>query len=79
MSGRYDNVGVRLRVVTGGRSQFRQISAGKSYLSEGEPAAWFGLRHHSSVDTLEVLWPGGHKRLLTDVPANQRLEVGVSK
>ena len=78
-NGRYDNVGVHLRAVTGGKSQFRQISAGTSYLSEGERAAWFGLRHHSSVDTLEVRWPGGHQRLLTDVPANQRLEVDVSK
>ena len=74
-NGPHDNTGVHLRVVTGGASQVRQISAGTSYLSEGERAAWFGLGHHTSVDTLEIRWPGGHRRLFTDVPANQRLEV----
>ena len=74
-NGRHDNVGVQLRVVTAGGSQVRQISAGTSYLSEGDRTAWFGLGRHSSVDTLQLLWPDGCERLFTDLPTNQRLEV----
>ena len=67
--------GARLRVVAGDRVQIRQIGAQSSYCSQHSPLAHFGLGTASAVDTLAVIWPGGHRQTWLDVPANQTLRL----
>lgn len=71
-----DGYGARVRVVAGGRSQYRQVNATSSYLSQhaaGEEL--FGLGAAARVDTLEVVWPDGTPQVLTDLAADQTIEV----
>lgn len=69
-------VGARLRLVIGEKSYIREVGAGSSYCSQnavGEEL--FGLGRAEKVDTLEVTWPGGVVRRLTDLAANQTVVV----
>jgi hypothetical protein len=54
-----DAVGAQVWVESGGRRQTRSIQPGYSYLSSNDPRAHFGLSERSSVDSIEVRWPGG--------------------
>ncbi|HET9832743.1 MAG TPA: CRTAC1 family protein [Vicinamibacterales bacterium] len=66
-----DAIGARVRVTTGTRTQFRDVKAGSSYLSQNDLRAHFGLGTATRVDRLEVVWPGGATESLVDVAANQ--------
>ena len=69
------DAGVRLRLRAGSITQHKQIVAGASYLSQSEQAAFFGLGEAMRVDTLEIVWPGKGKLLLSDIPVNRRLHL----
>jgi hypothetical protein len=71
-----DGVGARVRVVAGGMAQMREIAGASGFASQGPLTAWFGLGSETMVDTLQVIWPrGGTVRTMTDVAADQTLEV----
>jgi tetratricopeptide (TPR) repeat protein len=65
-------IGAKLRLVTGGGSQVRQVGAQSPYLSQNSLVETFGLGNSASVDTLEVLWPSGIRDVRTSLPANRR-------
>src|SRR5215472_19027404 len=66
-----DAIGARVRVATGSRTQFRDVKAGSSYLSQNDLRAHFGLGPAARADRVEVKWPSGRTDTFTDVPANQ--------
>jgi hypothetical protein len=66
-------IGATIRVVAGGRVQTRQVGAQSSYLSQNSLIEHFGLGTLTTVDTLEVRWPGGARQVRTGVPALQRI------
>ena len=66
-----DAVGARIRVVTGGKAQVRDIRAGSSYLSQNDLRQHFGLGGAASVDRIEVTWPTGKLETVAGVAANQ--------
>src|SRR6185369_10600316 len=66
-----DAIGARVRVTTGTRTQFRDVKAGSSYLSQNDLRAHFGLGAATRVDRLEIVWPGGATESMVDVSANQ--------
>ena len=68
-----DAVGARVRVVSGGLSQIREITGGAGFLGQGSLTAEFGLGAATYVDTVEVLWPGGDAELRTGIPADQKI------
>src|SRR5437660_8367631 len=49
-----DAMGVRIRIVTGGLSQIREIAGGGSYLSQSDLRANFGLGKATRVESVEV-------------------------
>ncbi len=68
---RLSGVGTEGAVVTlqaGGRSRIRRATTGGSYLSASDPRVHFGLGELSSVDFIEVRYPGG-KRFRMASPA----------
>ena len=73
--GNTDALGALLTVRAGGRAQKRLVRSGTSYISQDEMAQHVGLAGATRVDSLEVLWPGGAKSALRDVPANRLLVV----
>ena len=70
-----DGIGARVRIVTEGRTQFRDAIRGSSFLSSEDPRLHFGLGYTQRVDTLEVRWPSGGVQRLTDLPVNQYLRI----
>jgi hypothetical protein len=52
-------IGARVELTAGGRTQVRTVRTGSSYLSQGALAVTFGLGDVEHVDRLEVVWPGG--------------------
>ncbi|MBD3368511.1 MAG: T9SS type A sorting domain-containing protein [Candidatus Eisenbacteria bacterium] len=68
-------VGARVRIVTGGVEQWREVAGSTGYLSQDSPELEFGLGAAATIDTLEVVWPSGLVERAVGVAADQRLEV----
>jgi hypothetical protein len=72
-------IGARVRVVSGGRSQIREVMSGSSYYSQSDLRLHFGLGRADAVDTLEVVWPSGLKDVASGLPARHLLLVQEGK
>ena len=66
-----DAIGARVSMLVSGRQLSRLISPGYSFLSSNDHRAHFGLGEATSVDRLEVEWPGGTTEIFAGVKANQ--------
>jgi len=62
-------------VLPGGRKLRRELLVGSSYLSSEDPRLHFGLGDAARLRELVVRWPTGEESRLTDVDANQLVEV----
>ena len=67
----WDAYGARVRVVTGGVAQIREVHSAPV---ETLPLH-FGLGDATSVDRIEIRWPDGSMQRLADVPADQRVSI----
>ena len=65
--------GVRIETEQG--TQAGQINNVASYLSANDLRVHFGLGRQQEVKSVEVHWPSGRKQVLSNVPANQILQV----
>ncbi|HEX6201216.1 MAG TPA: CRTAC1 family protein [Thermoanaerobaculia bacterium] len=70
-----DGVGARVEVTFGGSTQAWLVRTGGSYLSQSQIDPVFGLGEATKADKVVVRWPSGTVQTLTDVRANQVLEV----
>ena len=72
-----DGIGARVRLRAAGSDivQVREVKAGSGYLSTHAVELGFGLGAASVVAEVEIRWPSGRVQTLTDIPANQVLEV----
>ncbi|MBX2799524.1 MAG: CRTAC1 family protein [Myxococcales bacterium] len=61
-------VGARVAVMSNGVLQMREIYSGTSRNSVSSLSARFGLGNHDGAEWMVVLWPDGHRQLLTNVP-----------
>jgi hypothetical protein len=73
--GNIEPIGTEVRVTAGGRTQWRDIAAGDSYMSTHDPRPHFGLGDATMADEVEVKWPDGTRTVRRNVPARQRLHV----
>ena len=69
-----DGVGARIRV----NGQTRYATTAGSYLSASDKRVHFGLGP-AKLANIDVLWPSGTRQTLTNVPADQFLEVRESE
>ena len=60
--GNRDGIGAIVSATIGDRVLVRSIMPTRSYLSQVEPVAVFGLGEASAVDRLEIRWPDGEVR-----------------
>lgn len=75
-----NGIGARVEVVTKGIRMIREIDGGgSSHLSQNSIIAHFGLGQANTIDSLKVIWPGGHTQLLTNQPINTLLTVTESE
>lgn len=64
--------GAKIKVVTGGHVQYREVHSGGSYLSFHDIRAHFGVGKSEKLDLLEVQWPSGQIDKKTDLDVNKR-------
>ena len=67
--------GARLRLHSPSGTQSREVSSGRSYLSQSDPRVLFGLGPDSRVDSLEIWWPGGAREVYRDLEAGRFLDL----
>jgi hypothetical protein len=72
-------IGTRVTVRAGGRTQWRDIAAGDSFMSTHDPRPHFGLGAATRVDEVDVRWPDGTHTVLRDVAVRQFLRVRKGK
>jgi hypothetical protein len=73
--GRLNPVGTVVRIRAGGRTQWRDIAAGDSFLSTHDPRPHFGLGPTETVDEVDVRWPDGSHTVRRQIPARQFLRI----
>jgi hypothetical protein len=73
--GKSDAIGARITVTTGSLRQIRDLIPVTGYLSQADSRCHFGLGKNKKADTVEIRWPDKKTTKLTDVNANQILNV----
>lgn len=66
-------LGARLRLSANGQIQERRISPARSYLSQIDTAATFGLGAAPELEALEIIWPDGMVQTVRDLPLDKEL------
>ena len=67
--------GTKVYVRTNGTVQYQELYPSRGYQSCVEPVLHFGLGAHMNVDTLEVVWPTGERRLFVGMKADSALVI----
>ncbi|MDF4219977.1 CRTAC1 family protein [Maribacter sp. M208] len=71
-----NGIGSRVTIVADGKRTIREIDGGgSSHLSQNSVIAHFGLGTNKKVDSVIVNWTGGNTQVLTNIEANQQLEI----
>lgn len=70
-----DAIGAHITVEVGDMSLKRTITPTRSYQSQCERIATFGLGEHEIVDRITIRWPDSSTQVLENVAADQVLEV----
>ena len=70
-----DGIGARVTVEVGGRRYFKEVKAGRSYLSQGALEVLFGLGEQASARHVEIRWPSGLVTKLGEIPSGSRWTV----
>jgi hypothetical protein len=68
-------VGARVRLVAGGKSQIREVTAGSGFCSQHTLTVEFGLDTATTIDSLIIRWPRGATQVLTALSANNHIWV----
>jgi len=68
-------IGTRVTVSAGGKTQTGELRGGSSHQSQNALELHCGLGPATTVDSLEVHWPGGRKTVLRDITADRTLTI----
>ena len=63
----------RVRVYADGQWQGQEMTLTRGFQSSVAPVLHFGVGEATTLDTVEVTWPGGQQQRLLNLPTNQRL------
>jgi hypothetical protein len=63
-------IGARVTVTAGDLAQFNEVRGGSSYLSQNDLRLHFGLATHTTLDSVQVLWPSGKTETYKQLPAD---------
>jgi hypothetical protein len=72
--GTRDALGATVWITVDGTTRRRDVLVHHSYGSASDPRVHLGLGASTEVDRLEVRWPGGQRRVWTQLPADQVFE-----
>ena len=68
-------IGATVRITSASGTQTQVVRSGSSYASQSELALTFGLGSDAQVSRVEVVWPSGKTQALSNVAANQVLQI----
>lgn len=68
-------IGAKVIIYHNGQSQQLEQYLSRGYLSTVSPLLHFGLGTTTTLDSVVVIWPSGKQQVLTNVAANQVLDV----
>jgi len=68
-----DAIGSWITVHAGGLSQQHYTQCGESYLGQSSQHIIFGCGAHTMLDSIEVLFPSGHRDVIQDVAVDQHI------
>lgn len=68
-------LGAKVTVKSGDLLQYQELTLTRGFQSSVEPTLHFGLGEHTIADQVFVEWPGGMRSVLTNVTANQVINV----
>jgi hypothetical protein len=66
-----DAVGSIVTLYIGEKKQIRLTKCGNGFVRQDNPWVHFGIGFETSVDSIVIRWPLGHKQVLADVAINQ--------
>lgn len=70
-----DAIGARVKITTADGQQCATVSTTGSYLSASDKRVHFGLGRNATANTVEILWPSGIVQHLSNVKADEVLQV----
>ena len=70
-----DGIGAKVTLRLGNSVIYREVSGGCGFGSTNSLSLEIGLKAHTKVDTLEIVWPSGQIDTHRNLPINQRLVV----
>ncbi len=68
-------IGAVVQLDCGGKKQYRQVTAGHSFLAQSPYEVHFGLGNCSAKSTVSVKWPDGHQTKHDNIDANQWMNI----
>lgn len=68
-------IGVKVRIVAGGKNYYRTVTAGNSYASQMSPILHFGLNSATIIDTVEIRWTENNVQLFTNISVNTQYQI----
>ena len=66
-----DAVGSAVTLYYSKGKQYRYTQCGNDWIQQDNPWVHFGLGFETTIDSVVIRWPLGHKQILTDVAINQ--------
>lgn len=66
-----DGYGARVEVMFNGRKLIREVDGGSSYNSHNSSTVHFGLGTVSTIDSIQIIWPGGATEKYYNVETNR--------
>lgn len=70
-----DSIGAKIAVTAGGKKQTREVINSSSFRSQNSPWQTFGLGQTNKIDSLEIQWPSGTKKILKNVAVNKIIDI----
>jgi hypothetical protein len=70
-----DGIGARIKILSGGQTQYNHVSFASGYGSSSAGPVHFGLGSAKTADEIEIRWPSGTVQTLKDVKADKILKV----
>jgi hypothetical protein len=70
-----DGIGAQLELHTGNQVQYRQNNGGMEGYIQNSKLIYFGLANTKVVDKLEIVWPSGSKKIVSNLQADQLLVI----
>jgi hypothetical protein len=72
-------IGARVRVMSGGRTQVREVRAGSSYLGQHDLRVHVGLGRATAIERLEIRWPNGQMETVSNIAVNEIVTITEGK